>query len=109
MSSALLNLPSPGEGTYFYELIQKAVFNDQKDGLAYLTAMTKAYFKDHSPDHALKFFEEGVGKLRNNKQEQDDYMVNMFDSLFGLDDQEKGAIDFDTFKQKYLNLIKIRE
>ena len=71
--------------------------------------MTKAYFKDHSPEHALKFFEEGIQNYKQQKEAHEDYLVSLFDSTFGIDQSENPAVDIETFKQKYLNLILIRE
>jgi hypothetical protein len=45
--------------------------------------MTKAYLKDGNVDHALKFFEEGIQKLRDTKNVREDFLVSIYDSVYG--------------------------
>lgn len=99
MSDALLQVPldakKDGGGQHYYSLLERAVFEDKDsaDSAAYLLSMTKAYLKDGNVDHALKFFEEGIQSRREIRQDQDDMLVSMFDSSFGLDKQS----DRETF------------
>lgn len=104
LSDALLALPSPGADKTYHELLEEGVFQGQGHGHAYLTAMTKAYLKDGSVEYALKFFQEGVAQQLEQKEQQDDYLVNLFNSTFGIDNsqQPSGPIDLKSFREKYL-------
>ena len=63
MSESLLQM-NLNDANY-NDVLEKAVFeNGQKDSAAYLTAMTKAFFKDGNVEHALKFFEQGIQNRR---------------------------------------------
>jgi len=48
--------------------------------------MTKAYFKDQSPDHALEFFQKGLKSQLLQKEQQDQYLENLYDSTFGIEE-----------------------
>jgi hypothetical protein len=61
MSDSLMDLPLDSDNHY-YQLLEQAVFDSSSTSPAYLTSMTKAYFKDGSVDHALKFFQDGIAK-----------------------------------------------
>lgn len=104
LSDSLLAFPQPGEGQTYHELLQEGVFQDQRHGHAYLTAMTKAYFKDGSVDYALKFFQDGIEAQVKQKEDQEDYLVNLFNSTFGIDDSRNltGDMDLESFREKYL-------
>jgi len=102
MSDALVSLPGTNN---VHEILDKAVFEDKKDGAAYTASMTKALFKDGSIDNALSFFESQIQKRREVKEDQEEHLVNLFDSTFGQEDQPS----LDAFKQKYLSLMQVRE
>lgn len=46
--------------SHYHEIIKNAVFDGQEQAGSpgYVTAMTKAHFKDGAIDHAIKFFDE---------------------------------------------------
>lgn len=80
LSDTLLQIPS---NSHYYELVKKAVFNDKEQPNAgYVTAMTKAYFKDGSIDHALRFFQKEVKNLKNVKSKKEDLLIALFDSVY---------------------------
>lgn len=62
LSDTILQMPS---SEHYYELVKKAVYDGQEKAgdAAYVTAMTKAHFKDGAIEHALKFFEQEIRKL----------------------------------------------
>lgn len=114
MSDALLQVPlGQAEGSkHYYDLLGKAVFAEQEDGnesVAYLTSMTKAYFKDGSVDHALKYFEDGIRQRAQAVSEQEEMLVKMFDSSFGLDSGDGSKLDMQTFVARYYNLMATRQ
>lgn len=80
LSDTLLQLPAD---KHYYDLVQSAVF-DGKDDLSanYVTAMTKAHLKDGSVDHALKFFESQIAKLRDIRVKREDVLIALFDSAY---------------------------
>ena len=92
-----------GDSNY-YQLLEQAVFKDKSDSPAYLTSMTKAYFKDGNVDHALKFFESGIHKRREMSTKQEDMLIQMYDQTF-----EQETMDIEKFKQKYLSIMIARE
>ena len=104
MSDSLIQMKDLG--VHYNELIEKAVFQDKKDGAAYITSMTKAYFKDGSVDFALKFFETEIKKRKEIKVNQDEHLVKLFDSTFGLADK---GVNLESFTEKYASLMMVRE
>lgn len=62
--------------------------------------MTKAYLKDGSIDHGLKFFQDKVQALKEVKEKKEAFLVNLFDSVFG--DQKVKDVSYEDFKKKYL-------
>jgi hypothetical protein len=63
MSDSLLDMPL--KEAHYNEVLDKAVFETKGvESAAYLASMTKAYLKDGSIEHALKFFEEGIQSRR---------------------------------------------
>jgi len=116
MSDALLQVPldakKDGGGQHYYSLLERAVFEDKDsaDSAAYLLSMTKAYLKDGNVDHALKFFEEGIQSRREIRQDQDDMLVSMFDSSFGLDKQsDRETFSLQTFAARFYHLMSARQ
>lgn len=82
MSDSLMDLPLANSDNHYYQLLEQAVFESDSASPAYLTSMTKAYFKDGSVDHALKFFREGVAKREEMTKKQEDMLVGMYDDTF---------------------------
>lgn len=69
--------------------------------------MTKAHLKDGSVDHALKFFESQVAKLRDIKVKREDVLVALFDSAYAEVNQADANISFDEFKSRYLDILTL--
>lgn len=69
--------------------------------------MTKAYLQDGSISHGVKFFHDSVKKLGSIRKSREDYLVSLFDDVFG----EEAAKDltYDQFKDKYLQTILMSE
>ena len=66
MSDSLLDMPL--KDSHYNEILEQAVFESSaNESAAYLVSKTKAFLKDGSVDHALKFFEEGIQKRRQQK------------------------------------------
>ena len=104
LSDSLLKLPAGKD--HYYELIQNAVFGGKPEvSAAYATAMTKAHLKDGAVDHALKFFESELGKLREVKQKREDFLVTLFDTVYGEVHAADAELTYEDFKQKYLEMI----
>jgi len=57
--------------------VEKAVFgeNAREDDPAYITSMTKAYFKDGNVSYALQFFERSIHKRREQREKQDEHLL----------------------------------
>ena len=91
------------------EVVEKAVFNSQKDkdGAAYITSMLKAYLVDGAKDQGLKFFENSIQQRQEAKAKEEDHLVSLFDSTFGLD--KSTNLTENEFKEKYLSLMLVRE
>lgn len=105
LSDTLLQLPAD---KHYYDLIQSAVFDGkQETSAAYVTAMTKAHLKDGSIDHALKFFESEVAKLRDIKAKREDVLVALFDSAYAEVNSADANISFDEFKNRYLDILSL--
>jgi len=65
-------MPLSKKGYYYYNLVGDAVYPDFKETTpGYITAMTKAYFKDGNPDHAVSFFEKKLQSLRDLKEKRE--------------------------------------
>ena len=82
-------------------MLEKAVFSEHsnKASPAYLTSMTKAYLLDGNIDFALKFFEQGIQTRRQQKSDQEEFLVKLFDSTIGLDSENSiNNLNFDSFK-----------
>lgn len=69
LSDALLQMPiEDANSRYYYQIIGEAVYPEQTNSKnnnheitsGYITAMTKAYFKDGNPDKAFKFFKDNL-------------------------------------------------
>lgn len=69
--------------------------------------MTKAYFKDGNAEHALKFFEGGIQQRRKQREDQDEALVKLYDASFAETNDK--PYDIQAFKEKYLNLMVVRE
>ena len=57
MSDAIMSLKDVGNNNY-HSLLNEAVFKDNQACNAYISSMTKAYFKDGNKQHAVKFFDD---------------------------------------------------
>lgn len=105
LSDSLLQLPAD---KHYYDLIQSAVFDGKEETNAgYVTAMTKAHLKDGAVDHALKFFESQVAKLRDVKAKREDVLVALFDSAYAEVNAADANITFDEFKNRYLDILTL--
>lgn len=104
MSDSLMDLPLANSDNHYYQLLEQAVFNSESSSPAYLTSMTKAYFKDGSVDHALKFFHDGVSKRQEMTKKQEDTLVSMYDETF-----TNSSVSEEAFKEKYLSIMIARE
>lgn len=69
--------------------------------------MTKAHLKDGAVDHALKFFETEVAKLRDVKSKREEMLVAMFDSAYTEVNSADANITYTEFKNRYLDLINL--
>jgi hypothetical protein len=69
--------------------------------------MTKAHLKDGAVDHALKFFEAEVAKLRDIKAKREDMLVTLFDSAYSEVNAADANITYDEFKNRYLDIITL--
>ena len=69
--------------------------------------MTKAHMKDGAVDHALKFFESEVAKLRDVKAKREDMLVALFDSAYAEVNAADANITYDEFKNRYLDIITL--
>jgi hypothetical protein len=94
MSDSLMEIPlNSSDSTHnYYQLVENAVFQNntgsaEGESAAYLTSMTKAYMKDGNMDHALSFFEGGFQKRVKQRKAQEEFLVNLYDSTLGGDNQ----------------------
>lgn len=69
--------------------------------------MTKAYFKDGSIDHALKFFESGIQTRTKHRTDQEEFLVTLYDTTLGTGGDQH--LDLDAFKNRYYKLMVVRE
>lgn len=44
--------------------------------------MTKAYFKDGSKSHAIKFFQDSITEMREVKEKREKVLTSLFDSVY---------------------------
>ena len=104
-SDTLLQIPSK---EHYHDLLKKAVFEGKEQSDAgYITAMTKAHLKDGAIDHAFKYFGTEFKKLREVRQKKEDFLVSMFDSVYGEIKAADAEISFEEYKEKYLDLIQV--
>ena len=82
MADAILSMDGVDN---YNELLEKAVFSDEssRQSPAYICSMTKAYLKDGSADHAIKFFQEQIKSRQDDIAQQEEHQVSLFDSTFG--------------------------
>jgi len=83
-------------------MVKEAVFNGQEKETdpSYITAMTKAHFKDGVVSNALSFFSDKVAKIREMKEEREKMLVDIFDAAFNGED-----LTYEEFKQRYLQVL----
>lgn len=67
--------------------------------------MTKAYFKDGTIEHGLKFFENSIQELRDVKQKREDFLVALYESTYGEENAKE--VTYEDFKEKYLHMMEI--
>lgn len=69
---------------YYYDIIKSAVFNktEYKQSPCFITAMTKAYFKDGNIDYALKYFEKGIENIRDVNGKRSEFLISLFDTVY---------------------------
>lgn len=111
LSDSLLNLELKANKNY-YKVLQEAVYPDDSasESLDHLTQMTKAYFKDGNAEHALRFFEKGIQQRREQKAKNDERLIDLFDSTFGLNEEGvKPRISFEQFQSRYLQTMLVKE
>ena len=101
-------MPIVKEGYYYYNLIEDAVYPNITDPTpGYITAMTKAYFKDGNADHAINFFERKLDALRKLKTKREQFLVTMYDTVYGTEDASNKLLSYDEFKTKYYKMIEL--
>ena len=61
----------------------KDLFGESKDSIAYLNAVTKSYIKDGNTSHAISFFKSELENRKQNKANQDELLIKLYDSLHG--------------------------
>lgn len=102
LSDALIQMPL-GQGNHYYDLLQEAVFKEtNQESACYITQMTKAYIQDGNSDHAVKFFNQSLKKLQELKENREEYLLNLYDAIFGESTTE---LSYEEFKEKYLKGI----
>jgi hypothetical protein len=70
---------------YYYQIIQEAAYPEiatSEINSGYITAMTKAYFKDGNADKAIAFFEENLKHLKTTLNQREDYLATLFDTVY---------------------------
>lgn len=101
LTEALLSMPS---SEHYYELVKQAVFNNEDAATpAYVCAVTKALLKDGAVDHAIKFFQQEILKLRDIQTKREDFLVTMFDSVYGDIQSQDAKISYQEYKDRYLD------
>lgn len=106
LSDTLLQMPS----NQYHELVKKAVFDGKEQETAgYVTAMTKAHFKDGSVDHAILFFESELGKLKSLRTKREDFMISLFDSVYGEVHAAESQLTYEEYRAKYLSAVTISD
>lgn len=73
----------------------------------YITAMTKAYFKDNSAGHAIQYFSDSIQKLRDLKTKREDLLVSLFDAAYG--EESPKDMTYEQFRHRYLNLLQFSQ
>lgn len=105
LTEALLRMPAK---EHYHEVVKKAVYDGQEQSQpGYITAVTKALLKDGAVEHAFKYFESEIGKLRSTVQKQEDFLVSLFDSVYGEIKTSEKDLTFDEYKARYLEMVRI--
>lgn len=68
--------------------------------------MTKAHLKDGAIEHSFKYFESEVAKLRDLKAKREDFLVTLFDSVYGESDTK---LSFEDYRDRYIDSIQVSE
>ena len=86
LASTLLTLPAK---QHYNDLIKDAVFGGKEQlSAGYITAMTKAHMKDGAIEHSFKYFESQLGKLRDLKTKREDFLITLYDTVYGESEQK---------------------
>lgn len=102
--STLLNMPAK---QHYFDLVKEAVFDGQEQlSAGYITAMTKAHLKDGAIEHSFKYFENQIGKLRELKTKREDFLVTLFDSVYGESDSK---MSFNDYRDRYIDTFQVSE
>lgn len=65
--------------------------------------MTKAYFKDGSPEQAVAYFQSHISQRRHQHKQREDLLVSLYDSVYTA----KADLSLDEFKARYLQSIEV--
>lgn len=110
LAGAILNMPKQNNNSKRYESIVKETVFKNQDNLvtpSYITNMTKAYLKDGSIPHAVKFFSDSVQRLSQIKEVREDYLIKMFDQVFGKEETQNMTLE--KFKNRYAMAVQQSE
>jgi hypothetical protein len=69
--------------------------------------MTKAHLKDGAVDHAIKFFENEVTKLGDIKAKREDFLLTMFDTVYGEVQGNLSKLTLEEYQNLYIDMIQI--
>lgn len=85
------------------------MFNGQENLLtpSFITNMTKAHLKDGAIPHAIRFFSQSIERLGEVKQKREDYLVSLFDEVFGKEASEE--MTYEKFRDRYIHAIQQTE
>lgn len=53
----------------------------------------------------MKFFESNIKKLREVKKQREDYLITLYDSIYG--EESSKTLTYEEFKNKYLKSIQM--
>lgn len=105
LAEALLQMPAK---EHYHEVIKKAVYDGKElSQPGYITAATKALLKDGAVEHAFKYFESEIGKLRGTVQKQEDFLVSLFDSVYGELKTGDKDLTYEEYRARYLEMVRI--
>lgn len=107
LASAILDMPHSKQHHY-HDLLKDAVFQGQEQSASagYVTAMTKAHLKDGAVEHSLKYFESELVKMRELKGKREDFLVTIFDSVYG---ESTSELTYEQYKARYIDSMQMSE